>query len=417
MKSVNFQLKTLSAMVAVGLMAMAGAASAQTIVSGGATLPQPLYQEVFTSGPITGTWSYTGTGSGAGKKAFLANNPQATPASPFKDATGTAWPTTQTVHIVGSDSALTSAELTAYNAAANPVGKTPYGALIQVPAVATPVLLPYKETGITKLNLTNQEICKIFSFDSTARNWSQVSTVADDGAVGSATPIQVVFRAETSGTTELLANFLKAACGSFLPAGKSFTFSNDFKTVVASALPTLTAAEDANGDGIPDVWVAATGSGGVSTALASNHRFGYVSPDGTYTGNTNASVARINTFLPTAAAIQAALPSPPPVIARANQLNWVPAYVLPTTTYPIYGTTNLLLGQCYVGGMGTGSAGAAVKAFLTNLNNGTYDTKITAHHFVKLPAAWNTAINDTFLTATNSLAIGNTSACNAIGRP
>lgn len=408
MKSVNFKLNVISALVAAGVMAVAGAASAQTVTSGGATLPQPLYQDIFTNGPITGTWSYAGTGSGTGKTAFLTNN-------------SALFSTTGTVHIVGSDSALSSTELSTYNAAYNNGTSSTvanYGRLIQVPAVATPVLLPYKETGISTLNLTNQEICRIFSFDANARNWNQVTTAADDGGVGSATAIQVVFRAETSGTTELLSRFLNAACGSFLPAGKSFTISNNFKTVVASALPTLTAAQDANGDGIPDVWVSATGSSGVTAALAVNHRFGFLSPDSTYTGGTNSVVARINSFLPSAASIQAALPAPPSTaIARSNPLNWVPAYSLPTSAYPIYGTTNLLLGQCYAGGVGAGTAGAAVKDFLTKLNNGTYDAKITSHNFIKMPAAWNTAINDAFLTSTNTLAVGNTSVCNAIGRP
>ncbi|MGJ7573595.1 substrate-binding domain-containing protein [Variovorax sp. RB2P76] len=408
MKSVNFKLNALSAIVAAGMMVAAGAASAQTVTSGGATLPQPMYSDIFTNGPITGTWSYAGTGSGTGKTAFLTNN-------------SALFSTTGTVHIVGSDSALSSGELTTYNAAYNNGTSSTvanYGRLVQVPAVATPVLLPYKETGITKLNLTTQEVCRIFSFDTAARTWNQVSTVADDGAVGSATAIQVVFRSDTSGTTELLSRFLAAACGSFLPAGKSFTISNNFKTMVSTALPTLTAAQDANADGIPDVWVAAAGSGGVTTAVAVNHRFGYLSPDSTYTGGSNSVVARINTFLPTAASIQAALPAPPAAgVARNNPLNWVPAYSVPASAYPIYGTTNLLIGQCYGPGVGAGTAGGAAKGFLNNLNNGTYDSYITAHNFVKLPAAWNTAIKDAFLTSGSSLEIGNTSVCNSIGRP
>jgi phosphate transport system substrate-binding protein len=410
MKSVNSKLKALSAIVAAGMMLMAGAASAQTVTAGGATLPQQLYNDIFTNGPITGTWSYDGTGSGTGKTAFLTNN-------------SALFSTTGTVHLVGSDSALTSTELSTYNAAYNNGSSSTvanYGRLIQVPAVATPVLLPYKETGVSTLNLTTQEVCKIFSFDTGARTWNQVTTAADDGAVGSTSAIQVVYRSETSGTTELLARFLNNACGSYLPSGKSFTVSNNFKTVVASALPTLTATEDANGDGIPDVWVAATGSQGVSDAMgpAFNDRLGYLSPDSHYTGNSNTDVARINTFLPTAASIQSALPAPPAAgLARNTPTNWVPAYAYTSTAYPIYGTTNLLLGQCYSAGVGTGTAGAAVKDFLTKLNNGTYDTKISAHSFVKLPTAWNTAINDAFLTSSSSLAVGNTSVCNSIGRP
>lgn len=419
MKSVNSKLKALSAIVAVGMMAMAGAASAQTVVGGGATLPQPLYKDIFSASPalVLGTWSYTGTGSGAGKKAFLTNNPQATVGGEFHDETTAArpiWPTSQTVHFAGSDSALSSTELTTYNAAYNNGSSSTvanYGRLIQVPAVATPVLLPYQETGVTALNLSTEQICKIYSLDANTQTWDKVAP-----GVGSTSPIQVVYRSETSGTTELLSRFLSASCSTFLPAGKSFTISNSFKTVVASALPTLTAT---NADGLPQAWVAATGSDGVNTAAKAIHRLAYLSPDFDFHGNDNSRVARVNGFQPDAASIQSAidLSAPPTGLARNTATNWVPAYVPTSTAYPIYGTTNLLLGQCYAAGVGTGTAGAAVKDFLTKLNNGTYDAKITADNFVKLPTAWNNAINAAFLTSTSSLALGNTSVCNGIGRP
>ncbi|MBO9685296.1 MAG: substrate-binding domain-containing protein [Mitsuaria chitosanitabida] len=402
------KVKLSSLAIAAGLMVVAGAASAQAVTSGGATLPQQLYTDIFTNGPIQGVWSYNGTGSGTGKTAFLTNN-----ASLFGK--------TGTVHIVGSDSALTSAEVTTYNSAYNTGASSTvanYGRLVQIPAVATPVLLGYKETGVTALNLTTEQVCRVYAYDANFRTWDKVATVADDGANGSTNPIQVVFRTDTSGTTELLSRFLNAACGPYLPAGKSFTISNNFKTVVASA-QSLTAADDANGDGLPDAWVGATGSSGVSSALATDHRLGYVSPDPVYTGSSNSNVARINTFLPTAASIQSAISAitpPATALARANPLNWVPAYAVPTGAYPIYGTTNLVLGQCYAGGIGAGTSAAAVKDFVTKLNNGAYDSKIASHNFVKLPANWNTAIQQAFLTSGSTLEIGATSVCAGIGR-
>jgi ABC-type phosphate transport system substrate-binding protein len=395
----------LLASITAGLMAATGAASAQTVTFGSGTLPLWIYGDIFANGPITGTWDYV---NADGKKAFLTNN-------------SALFSTTGTVHAVGSDFALSSTELSTYNAAYNNGASSTvvnYGRLIQVPAVVAAVLLPYNEPGIATLNLTTQEICRIFSFDTAARTWNQVSTAADDGAVGSKTAIQVVFRSNASGTTEILSRFLNAACGSFLPVGKSFTISNNFKTMVATALPTLTTSQDASGDGIPDVWMSTTSDSGVVAAVASIHRFGYLSPDTTYVSGANSAVARVNGLQPTVASIQAALPAPPAAgVARNNPLNWVPAYSVPASAYPIYGTTNLLIGQCYAPGVGTGTAGGAVKGFLNNLNNGTYDSYITAHNFVKLPAAWNTAIKDAFLTAGSSLEIGNASVCNGIGRP
>lgn len=410
MKSVNSKLKALSALAA-GMVMMVGAASAQTVTFGGATLPQPMYSAIIAGGPIMGTWSYASTGSGPGKSAFLTNNPAL-------------FSTTGTVHAAASDSALSSTELNNYNTAYNGPGATVanYGPLVQVPVVATPVLLTYKETGVTTLNLSTAQICRIYSFQPSSRTWNQVTTAADDGAVGSTSAIEVLYRTGGSGTTELLSRFLNAACPSFLPAGKSFTVSNDFKTMVATALPTLTPAQDANADGLPDVWVAATGSAGVEAAAAVNHRLGYLSPSFSFLGTDNSVVARIDSFQPNDAAIQAALPAPPAVADQADPLKWIPAYSVPSGAYPILGTTNALVGQCYadvlVGGVPTANPqGIAVKDFLNNFNNGTYDGYITANHFVKLPAAWNSAIAAAFLGSSGTLAINDASVCANIGRP
>ena len=45
------------------------------------------------------------------------------------------------------------------------------------------------------------------------------------------------------------------------------------------------------------------------------------------------------------------------------------------------------------------------------------DTAINDNRFVPLPDNWKTAVTDTFGTASNAQGIGNTSVCNAIGRP
>lgn len=400
MKSVNFKLVALTAVAAVAMAA--GAASAQTVTGGGASLPAVMYNSIIGGGPILGTWTYTSSSSGTGKVGFLTS--------------------TGGFNYAGSDSALSAADLATYTTGAT------WGPIIQVPAVATPVLLPYKEnngtpaTTVSTLNLSTAEVCRIFSFSPAARTWNQVTTAADDGAAGTTNPIQVVYRNEAagSGTTELLSRFLNAACGPFLPAGKSFTVSSVFKNVVATALPTLTAAQDANGDGIPDAWLGVAGSSAVGTALTTNHRLGYLSPEPAYTGNSNSVVARIDSFLPTPASIAAALPAPPSGTARQTLSNWVPAYSIPTGAYPVWGTTQLLLGQCYAGGFGAGTRGAAVKNFLQNFNDGTYDSYITSHNFTKLPAAWNTAIAEAFLTGSdgNGLAFGNAADCAGIaGRP
>ncbi|QNK67000.1 substrate-binding domain-containing protein [Variovorax sp. PAMC26660] len=391
----KFKTVALSAVMMAGLMA-AGAVSAQTAVGGGATLPEALYKDLLPSGVGLTDYTYTGTGSGAGKKAFLNNNPQATSGSEFRDesqSTRPIWPTTQSVHFAGSDSALTQAELDAYN----PAHLSGWGPVIQVTGVGTAVLVPYKRSGIANLNLTDAQMCAVFSNKTGGQTWGQLRGTSDT------TTVKVIYRTETSGTTELLSRYLKAACPT-----SNFTISNSFATVVGTAL---------TGGTIPAHWVGATGSDGVKAALTTDSRLGYLSPDPAYTGSSNAVVARVNGNLPTAASIQTALGAQSlPLTGDATKpLNWVPAYVKPTpatgtgSVYPIFGTTNLLVNQCYA------NAGAQAKVldFLTRL----YDTDVEPHNFVNVPAAWKTAITNNFLTASSNLGIGNTNVCNGIGRP
>ncbi|GGY04313.1 substrate-binding domain-containing protein [Paludibacterium paludis] len=382
MNSVNFKVKALVAVLAAGMLA--GAASAQTVQGGGATLPEKFYKGIFASGNVIGSWTYLGTGSGTGKKAFLTNN-----ASLFN--------TTGNVHFAGSDSALSAADLTTYEP-----NKAAFGPVIQIPAVLTSVTLPYKRAGVTQVNLTNDQVCKVFS--------NQITTWGGILGNGDTTPIRVVYRSDSSGTTELLATYLKEAC----PASYGFTKSSTFTAVVAG-IP----------GGLPANWVAANGSSGVKTALETDGSFSYLSPDYDYAPNDASKVAKINGQLPTNISIPDSVvpPGNTGTLDPKNQLNWVPGYVLPATAgprakYPIYGTTNLLINQCYADGVGATTVGGAVKDFVTKLNNGGYDSLISQHQFVKLPASWLNAIKSVFITGdSNGLNIGNASVCNGKGRP
>lgn len=396
----QYKLKAVSAAVVLGLAAaaVAGSVSAQVVVGGGATLPQKLYGDILT--PKT-DWSYTGTGSGAGKKAFLSNNPQATAGRHFKKnyqgGDGSDWPTTQSVHFAGSDSALTQGEFDDYELDF----QEDLGRIIQVPAVATSVTLPYKVGSVNNLSLSRQNVCDIFSGAKTT--WNQINTSLPG------TTIKVVYRTESSGTTELLSNYLVAACGS------GFQKSSTFLTVVA-ATP---AAVKAN-------WVGKTESQGIVDGVAETaDSIGYVSPDYTIAGipdtNTvaiNAVVAKVENSLPTQNAIQSALASQSlPLIGTAdaeNPVEWVPEYALPSSGYPIFGTTNLLVSQCY----DDTAVQTKVAGFLSNLyNTTTFNANIAAHAFIQLPPSWKTAINNAFLDSNSALSIGKTDVCNSVGRP
>lgn len=398
----QYKLKAVSAAVVLGLAAaaVAGSVSAQVVVGGGATLPQKLYGDILT--PKT-DWSYTGTGSGAGKKAFLTNNPQATAGRHFKKeyqgGDGSDWPTTQSVHFAGSDSALNQVEFDDYELDF----QEDLGRIIQVPAVATSVTLPYKVGSVNDLSLSRQDVCDIYSGAKTT--WNQVNASLPS------TTIKVVYRTESSGTTELLSNYLVAAC-----PGNGFQKSSTFLTVVATA---ASAAVKAN-------WIGIAGSQGIVNVVTTNaDSIGYVSPDYTIAGipdtdiaAINAVVAKVENSLPTQNAIQSALASQSlPVVGTAdaeNPVEWVPEYALPSSGYPIFGTTNLLVSQCY----DDTAVQAKVAGFLNNLYNTTaYDANIAAHAFIQLPPSWKTAINNAFLDSSSALSIGKTDVCNSVGRP
>ena len=117
-----------------------------TVTGGGASMPAKLYKGSADSIlPIN--FSYAASGSGIGKTAFLMNNPMLLGA------------TTGTVHYIGSDSILSSSELSACST--NYRGA--YGPLIQIPLAGTAVTIPYKKPDITDLNLTSAQLCDAFS--------------------------------------------------------------------------------------------------------------------------------------------------------------------------------------------------------------------------------------------------------------
>jgi len=412
----KLKMVTLSAMVMVGLMA-AGAISAQT-VGGGVTLPEPLYDALLPSGVGSFDFTYTGTGSGAGKKAFLNNNPQATADSEFRDESLAArpiWPTTQSVHFVGSDSLLTSAEKNSYNndnflgtSSAPKTRQQAWGPLIQIPTVATAVLIPYKSStisAVTDLNLSDAKMCAVFSQKTGGRTWGEVLGTTDN------TPVQVVYQADDSGTTELLSRYLVAACW-----GSGFVVSNSFAAVVAGALPSGTTLASTG-------WRSVKGDGGMSSSFGGAGRIGYMSPDPAYNPSGNTRIAKVNGFLPVAASIKNALgaQSLPLGNAANDPQAWVPAYIKPPVSgsgasYPIFGTTNLLINQCYA----NATAQSNIMVFLGDLYSSSL---VGTHGFVDLPDGtngtndWRGAIVSTFMDSASSLGIGNTNVCNGIGRP
>lgn len=403
MKNV-FKLKALSAIVAAGLMMGAGAASAQ-VVGGGATLPENLYNEIFTTTPLPGFNEYIGVGSGAGKRAFFNNN-----STEFGLASGI------TVDYAGSDSLVTVAELATYNTASNPVGVTPFGPVIQAPAVLTSVTVPYNVTGISDLDLTSEQLALIFSGEVDTWNDPRLGlglpTTPDR-------PITVVYRPDGSGTTEIFARHLNDR------APDEFTaVSNVFWTAIGAAneaalpanfLPSTTTVVV---DGEP---VSLTGSAGVPNVVYNTaDSIGYVSPDYTEEDD-NEFVAQINGLLPTQVNVQAALEDvdvPTSAAQRSDPLAWGISNSDPSQGYSFVASTNLIVGQCY---LNAGDRNRVIDA-LNKLYTGQFDAAITAHGFIPLPAEWRDAVHETFVAAADplnlDLNIGNSAECSATrGRP
>lgn len=391
--------KTLAALVATALLATAGAASAQTAVTGGgASLPADLYKGAADS-ILPANFSYAVTGSGTGKKAFLENN-----ASLFS--------TTGTVHFAGSDSVLSSTELSTYNSTYNVSGDTNrYGALVQIPSVATSVTVPFNKAG-SAIDLSVAQICGIFSGKIT--NWSSI----DSARSGT---IQVVYRGESSGTSELLARFLTAACQPADVSGTTLKLTNGVPAFsVQSTFANLFTT-------VPSNFIAAPATGGTAlynAVYAADGRIGYVGPDVIPSLTDATKVAKVKGFSPDEVSVQATLETaaPPTGAAAENPANWVPVFGNPSAGYPIAGYTNFVFGLCYK----NATVGANVRGFLTRhygstvvngVEQGPNDAAIRAHKFIPLTKAWRDAVRARFATATNAGAVNNPSTCSGIGRP
>lgn len=400
-------------------MAVAGLCSAQAmaaVVGGGATLPQGLYGVPATGGvaapkgilngvsPLAGFNDYIGVGSGAGKTAFLTNNsagfvwdidgnPSTAPQVVYSPAVS--------VDYAGSDSILSASELSTYRAAhQSPAVPTTsaanWGPIVQIPAEATSVTVPYKltlanGTAVNNLNLTSAQLCSIFTGAYTT--WNQVSSTYP------ATAIKVHYRSGSSGTSEIFTRHLNSQCAS------SVTTNSTFATAVGS---TVAAGFTA----------VASSSAMANTVLATEGAIGYVGPED-LNATSNAVVARVNGNLPTVGNVTTALSTiaPPAVADRGLPENWAKVLPNPTSGYSIVGYTFLNFNQCYKDTADQDAIRAFIDRHYTVNDASNNDDAIIAAKLIPITDTWKAAVRSTFWTSTNSLSIGNATACNGIGRP
>lgn len=431
MKSSKRKICQVLALVVSGLGATAAMAS-PNVQGGGSSLVAPTIgaigntaTEIGLFGTAEGSFTYFSVGSGAGQNAFLNNQP--TYLSPGL---------TGTVHFANSDAALSTAQLTSYKAG---LGAT-NGPLIQIPYIVTPITVPIVNgpavTSTTtpqttpgqahSIALNDDDLCGIFSGKLT--NWNQVTNPETGSAYTLNAPITVVYRSDSSGTTELLTRHLVAVCK---PANTATGVTFVDSTTFTASFPT----------GFPSGshFVGASGSGGVrnqlvtyaTTTSTTTAAVAYLSPDytNTYlapqsTVTTSASATQLPVaslrnatngtyYAPTYANASTALSAfaPPSTKPTAsNQANWVPNAGNPGSGYPVSGTSQIILSQCYA----DPNVKTAVHDFLNaHFTNASFASIVHGNGFDTVPSNYQTAISNDFLSnaSTWNLDIGNASVC------
>lgn len=391
------------------LLCLASAASAATLVGGGATLPAIGYTGVATGAPITpaagsllfvyssatggagSPTTYCPTGSGTGKKVLAGNdsNFQASatclPPSPatvqgFGGGAGVTQPA-----FAGSDAPLSVTEFNNYITGHTATGAQP----VQLPSVAGAISIVFNKTGVTSLTLTEGQICGIFSGKIT--DWSAISSASG--------PIKMVFRSDGSGTSFSFLNHLSAVCPTNtttgIPAAVDFKTNQSFAT--GTALYTYVGA------------IAASGNAGVTAAINANDgSIGYAEAANGVTAparfasvrnhNSNVVVNPSTGFGPTAVPVTLTYDH---AIADAVDANGRPVltpltttsqciavvdpsdYADPATGYPILAVTYLLANAT-----GNGANETAVEGLMYSPYNLTTRSQVTKIGRITTGYAW-----------------------------
>jgi hypothetical protein len=446
----EFLRRTLSvAALAAALSPASGLAQIATLNGGGATSPQADY--AGTNDPNTGAprsefslWNstkqkatfgtYWGSGSGVGQQAFIQNDLTCDINKVTGNNSGKCSNTpggANAVHYGTSDSVLSTAQVATWSTST--WGQSAAGNLIQLPALGTGPAIITNDTNITsngQLQLSDNDLCGIFS--GLITDFSQLT---DTGSFKPAPGgIQVVYRIDSSGPTQMLTNHFSAVCNtSNTKAGITFTATTTFATLfpggVAAFIPNSFGVTLSSGMAN---YMAGLSNGPVPQAI------GYVSPDWTSITPNSPEVLQNGlpspllvgaiyngaaAFLPTVANIIKGLANvktgtnlTPPANATdgANPLKWVPTVQVVKTGYPIVGYGTFLFPQCYQ----TAADATAVKAYLVKHYTGAPYKSIQSNNgLVPIPnsgtAKFITAIQKNITTNKNGWKtdIGNTTAC------
>ncbi|WP_246794578.1 PstS family phosphate ABC transporter substrate-binding protein [Burkholderia perseverans] len=403
-----------------GISALAAASAAvaagPVIQGGGSSGVAPLLtQEIGNFNPSIGAFTYFPVGSGAGENAFLNNQPALFGPS-----------VSGTVDFANSDAGLLGSQITNYTLAAT------NGALIQIPYVVMPVAIAVANTGSVtglatpqttpgqthSIALNDDDLCGIFSGKLT--NWNQVINPETGAVYPNNAPLTVLYRTDGSGETELLTRHLSQICST----------TNTATGVVFQDSLMLA---DSFGSTMPANFLGVAGDSAVRSALtsATGATIRYLSPAYTNTFlaptssiTTSASAGQLQVvslqnshdgqyYAPTYANATTAIGPivPPQTKADAsNPLNWVKDSGNPVVGYPVSGTSQIILSQCY---RDPNVTQAMVVFLATHYTSASNAPLIHGNGFDTIRPNFVTAILDDFLTDTSTydLNIGNSGKC------
>ena len=181
--------------------ASGGSSSSAAAVSGTINASGSTFQTNFQQSAIQGfksvdpgaTVNYGGGGSGAGRTALYAG----------------------TVLFAGSDSPIPASETSKV-----PAGKT----VLYFPVQVGPIAMAYNLSGVSNLKLTAAVLAGIFQ--GTIKTWDDPAIKAiNSGANLPSTPISLVVRSDSSGTTANFSSYLVKAAGSAWKLGTASTIT------------------------------------------------------------------------------------------------------------------------------------------------------------------------------------------------
>ena len=179
----------------------ASSSSSSAALSGTINASGSTFQTNFQQGAISAyktvqpgvTVNYGGGGSGAGRTALYAN----------------------TVLFAGSDSPIPASEQSKV-----PAGKT----VLYFPVQVGPIAMAYNLSGVSNLKLTAPILAGIFQ--GTIKTWDDPAIKAiNSGANLPSTPISLVVRSDSSGTTANFSSYLVKAAGSAWKLGTASTIT------------------------------------------------------------------------------------------------------------------------------------------------------------------------------------------------